>query len=270
MADNGFVKVWRRLFKHPIWLNSTPEQKCVLIVLMEMANHQPKQWEWRGEIFSVERGQFITSISSIVDECGKGVSEQNVRTALKRFEKLEFLTNESTKSGRLITIENYSKWQDEESRPNKDANRHLTKTSQRPNKDLTPNKNDKNDKNDKKSIYIPDLSDFSEGVQQAIKEWLTYKEERKEPYKETGLKAWISQVRNLTNTYEDKYIIDVIQRSMASQYKGVLWDWLKDKPKKQTKYKEYREEVKATDTLSAEEQAENMRRMRESLGGMFK
>ena len=180
MGNEGYIKIWRRLFKHPIWLNSTPEQKCVLVVLMEMANHQPNQWEWKGKTFTVERGQMVTSIANIKAECGKGVSEQNVRTALARFEKLEFLTNESTKTGRLITIENYNKWQDGEEKTNEAINRQVTKGSQRPNKDLTPNKNDKNDKNDKKVLYTPDLSIFSDKLQVAIKDWLTYKEERKE------------------------------------------------------------------------------------------
>ena len=153
MSD-GWVKIHRVLFDHPIWKQSTPEQKVILIALIGMVNHEPERWEWKGEMFEAKRGQTVTSLESIREACGKGVSIQNVRTALARFEKLDFLTNESTKSGRLITICNYCKWQDNDDETNKDANKDLTKTSQRPNKDLTPNKNDKNDKNDKnKDIY---------------------------------------------------------------------------------------------------------------------
>ena len=149
MNRSGFIKLHRQLLDHPIWQKSTPEQKVILITLICMANHEPNKWEWGGEMFQVDRGQFVTSLESIKEACGKGISTQNVRTALVRFEKLGFLTNKSTKSGRLITIEKYSKWQDESTDTNKDTNKDLTKTSQRPNKDLTPNKNDKNDKNDK-------------------------------------------------------------------------------------------------------------------------
>jgi hypothetical protein len=63
---------------------------------------------------------------------------QNVRTALKRFEKLDFLTNESTKQGRLITVVDWELYQEQEEPPNKESNSHLTKTQQRPNKQLTP------------------------------------------------------------------------------------------------------------------------------------
>lgn len=107
-----------------------------------MANHSSKQWEWLGEKFEVLPGQFITSIDSIKSKAGKNISSQNVRTSLKRFEKLGFLTNKSTKTGRLITVVNWAFYQDE----NSDLTKQVTKTSQRANKDLTPNKNDKNEK----------------------------------------------------------------------------------------------------------------------------
>ncbi|KRO07390.1 hypothetical protein IV59_GL001779 [Paucilactobacillus hokkaidonensis] len=102
-----------------------------------MVNYQAKQWEWQGQKFEVQPGQFITSIESIKENAGKNISIQNVRSALKRFEKLNFLTNESTKTGRLITVANWGKYQSEETNPTKKA----TKTQQRPNKDLTPTKN---------------------------------------------------------------------------------------------------------------------------------
>ena len=115
-----------------------------------MANFKSKQWEWKGEKFDVLPGQFITSLESIVSTCGTGIKIQNVRTALVRFEKLDFLTNESTKTGRLITIANWSVYQCDDEAPNIAANKDLTKTSQRPNKDLTPREERKNVKKVKK------------------------------------------------------------------------------------------------------------------------
>lgn len=121
-----------------------------------MANHEGKEWEWQGEKYRCEAGQFITSLDNIKYKCGKDVKIQNIRTALKKFEKYEFLTNESTKTGRLITIVNWRVYQDTENKTNKATNKELTKHQQRANKELTPNKNDKNDKNDKK-IYSRNL-----------------------------------------------------------------------------------------------------------------
>lgn len=134
----GYFRIWRELYTKPIWLKSTLEQQVILMTLLAMANFQPKEWEWKGEKFSVQSGQFITSLESIRVNTGGNVSIQNIRTALARFEKLEFLTNESTKTGRLITIVNWGDYQHIEGTPNIVANKDLTKTQQRPNKDLTP------------------------------------------------------------------------------------------------------------------------------------
>ena len=76
-----------------------------------MANHAEKDWEWQGERYTCQPGQFITSLESISKKCGKDVTISKVRTALEKFEKYEFLTNQSTKRNRLITIVNWEKYQ---------------------------------------------------------------------------------------------------------------------------------------------------------------
>lgn len=154
MASQGWISVHRKLIQKPIWLNSTPEQKTILITLLLMANHEENEWEWKGQKYIVKPGQMITSLKSIAEKSGKGITTQNVRTALVRFEKLNFLTNESTKQNRLITIVNYTKYQGMENEPNKEPNNQLTNDQQRPNNQLTTNNNDNNDNNDNKEIEI--------------------------------------------------------------------------------------------------------------------
>ena len=143
----GWVKLHRCLLGKAIWHNSTPEQKTILITLLMMANHEEREWEWEGLKYKAQPGQFVTSINSIQKACGKGISKQNVRTALLKFKKYEFLTYESTKTGRLITIVNWGQYQQLNDKANIDTNKELTKSQQRANKELTPNKNVKNDKN---------------------------------------------------------------------------------------------------------------------------
>ena len=99
MSDNGWIKLYRELIDKPIWINSTPEQNRILITLLCMANHEPKKWEWKGKPYEVREGQFITSIASIVEKCRcKDVTDKKVRTALERFENLEFLARETSLS----------------------------------------------------------------------------------------------------------------------------------------------------------------------------
>ena len=143
MVNGGWVKLYRELKSKSIWQLSSPEQKVVLITILLLANHEENKWEWKGEQFICKPGQLITSLNSLVRECGDGVSIRNVRTALERFEKLGFLTNTSTKTGRLITILNWDKYQGRDFVSDKVTDKEPTKSRQRPDKEPTTNKNDK-------------------------------------------------------------------------------------------------------------------------------
>lgn len=162
----GFIKLHRELMEKPIWLNSTPEQKVVLITLMMMANHKEKTWEFEGQTYKAEPGEFVTSIESIVEKSGKGVSVQNVRTALKRFEKLGFLTNKSTNKNRLISIVNWEVYQVSKD----DLTSKLTDAQQATNKQLTTNKNVKNEENVKKKDIDKKIR-FAENVHMTQKQY---------------------------------------------------------------------------------------------------
>ncbi|EJD3283453.1 DnaD domain-containing protein [Listeria monocytogenes] len=137
----GWIKLHRDLKEKPIWKSSTPEQKTILVTLLMMANHKENEWEWRGKLFKAKPGEFVTSIKSITEECGKGISSQNVRTALKRFENYGFLTKESTKVSTLINVVNWGVYQELENKTNTVTNKQLTNDSQTANKQLTTNKN---------------------------------------------------------------------------------------------------------------------------------
>ncbi|MCX7749346.1 MAG: hypothetical protein N2645_21005 [Clostridia bacterium] len=154
MEAIGYIKIWRELFTKPIWVNSTPEQKTILITLLSMANFKENEWEWKGEKYKCKPGQFVTSLESIAKACGKGVTVQNVKTAIKRFKKFDFLTNESTNTGRLITIVNWGVYQGSNSAANKESNNDLTKTSQRGNKQANTYIRSKKDNNEKKDKEI--------------------------------------------------------------------------------------------------------------------
>lgn len=159
---NGWIKLHRELLEKPIWEGSTPEQKVILVTLLAMANHKEKEWEFQGEKYKASPGQFVTSLDSIVKKAGTGISIRNVRTALQRFEKYGFLTNQSTNKNRLITIVNWGLYQDSEEQTDKQSDRQLTSNRQATDKQLTTNKNvrKKEGKNDKEIDNIP----FSEVI----------------------------------------------------------------------------------------------------------
>jgi uncharacterized phage protein (TIGR02220 family) len=163
-----WLKLHRELKDKPIWKMSTPEQKAVLITLLMMTNYEPKSWEWMGKKFTVQPGQMVTSLESIVLECGKGVSIQQTRTALTRFEKLGFLTNESTKTGRLITINNWDTYQAYDAKGNKEDNSQITVDQQSDNKQANTFFREEEIREKKKNIVEIDPIDL------AAKEVLAY------------------------------------------------------------------------------------------------
>lgn len=72
-------------------------------------------------------------------------------------------------------------------------------------------------------------------------EWINYKKERKEEYKEIGFKSLLTQIENNCKKYGDDAVIDLITESMANNWKGIVWEKLKN-TKKMEETKKYSEE----------------------------
>lgn len=140
----GWIKLYRELLEKPIWFESTPEQKTILITLLLMANHEGRQWEWQGQKYYAAPGQFVTSLPKIVEACGPGISIKNVRTALKRFEKYGFLADKSTNKNRLITINNWAFYQDKPDEHGSQTGRQVAGRWQATGRQVASNKNVRN------------------------------------------------------------------------------------------------------------------------------
>ena len=76
------------------------------------------------------------------------------------------------------------------------------------------------------------LQDRRADLPKAVCEWVQYKIEKRQPYKETGLKALLTQIHRSAEKYGDAAVADVIRRSMSANYQGIVFDWMKPKPKK--------------------------------------
>lgn len=143
MTQQGWVKLHRKILEDELWIDCTPEQKVIMMTLLMLANHDDKSWIWQGKKFSIKAGQLITSIESIRKISGKNISSKNVRSALVKFKKYGFLANESAKTGRLITIANWAKYQSND----EEVAKQEAKRWQRGGKEVATNKNVKNVEN---------------------------------------------------------------------------------------------------------------------------
>lgn len=107
---------------------------------------------------------------------------------------------------------------------------HLTETSNPFDQTVTPIPDSKPDykpyiKPDVKGTTAEtDLDGFPPEVKTALLDWFTYKAERKETYKPKGRESFLSSVRNKLKQYKPAAVVDVIQNSMANNWKGVIWD----------------------------------------------
>lgn len=60
-----------------------------------------------------------------------------------------------------------------------------------------------------------------------VREWLQYKQEKRQTYKPTGLKALITQVQNNSQIYGETTVIELINMCMSNGWQGIIWDRLK-------------------------------------------
>ena len=74
--------------------------------------------------------------------------------------------------------------------------------------------------------YIFELPKHAE-LYAKTEEWIKYKMERKETYKEVGMKALLRQIENNALTYGDRTVCDLIDESMSNGWKGIIFDRLK-------------------------------------------
>lgn len=78
------------------------------------------------------------------------------------------------------------------------------------------------DSNIKMYNQILDEFDFSEEVKSKILEWIEYKKEKKQSYKNRGFSAFCKQRYEEILKYGDRYVIEAIEYSMCQNYSGVF------------------------------------------------
>lgn len=111
MAEGNWIKLYRKMIDDPAFVNSTGPQVKVLLTVMFLAAWTPKKWDVLGHEFTIQPGEVFISTRDLADRAGDGVSHKVVRGALERFEKLGFWTLKRARTGTLIHIVNWRKYQ---------------------------------------------------------------------------------------------------------------------------------------------------------------
>lgn len=67
---------------------------------------------------------------------------------------------------------------------------------------------------------------YSPELESTVKSWVRYKTEKRQAYKETGLRSLLTRIRKEADARGDRAVINLIQESMANNWQGIIWDRL--------------------------------------------
>lgn len=103
MLNQGFVLLHRSILDWE-WYSDL-NTRALFLHLLVTANYEDK--DWMG--INIKRGERVYSRAKLSSECG--ISEQSVRTALKRLISTGEVTSRNFSKYSIITISNYDKYQ---------------------------------------------------------------------------------------------------------------------------------------------------------------
>ena len=103
----GFIVLWRKIQDSSIYKD--PEGCHLAMHLLLEANHAPKKMIFNGELVVVERGQLLTGRNTL--SLDSGISPSTVWRKLQLLKNIEFLDIKSNNRFSIITIRNYSLYQ---------------------------------------------------------------------------------------------------------------------------------------------------------------
>ncbi len=139
--SSGWVKLHRKILDNPIFKNDKLFR--VFMYLLLKASHTERDQLIGDSIVRLKVGQWATGRKAISRDTG--LTEQNVRTAICKLEKLGILTIKVTVKYSVFSIANWNNHQQD--------NQQVTNKQPTSNQQVTTNNNVKNEKNDNKKDF---------------------------------------------------------------------------------------------------------------------
>lgn len=218
---DGWIKVYRSLASHELWLAEPFTKGQAWTDLLLLANHEKNVIEVRGIRVTIERGQVGWSEERLARRWKW--SRCKLRTFFVRLEKEQQIRQQKNNVSSLITIINYDKFQE------KDSKIDIQKDSRK-----TPEKHQKNtNKNEKNKKYI--LSDGREFTPIEFFEllWKAYpaKDGKKEAFNHFKASVKTSQDADNINIALANYLDNLKVNDWKQPKNGKTWfnnwqDWI--------------------------------------------
>lgn len=150
--NEGFIALHRKIMEWE-WYSDGNTFRLFIHCLLR-ANHS--QSRWRG--FTIERGQFISSLSKLSTELSLSVKQ--IRGSLEKLKATGELTSESNTQFTVFTVKNYSEYQDKGKPKDNQEEQERASDGQSEGKRRATNNNDNNNNNelrDSSSEVPPDV-----------------------------------------------------------------------------------------------------------------
>jgi hypothetical protein len=109
-TDCGYIKIYRSMRKKGYWKDS--EYVHLWVYLLMNASYQETEFLFNGKILKLAAGQFVTGRNQIVAETH--IDRNKVERILKCFETEQQIEQQKTNKFRIITIRNWSMYQQSE------------------------------------------------------------------------------------------------------------------------------------------------------------
>lgn len=216
VAMTGWIKLYRQILECEIFSGNDEEEpepydkRSAWIYLLLKANHKDKQIMFDGKMETIKRGQVLTSIRKL-SALWQWSNDKTLRY-LRKLEAYNMIKREPNTKRTLITIIKYEDFQGDD-----DDVRTVTSTAT---STATSHKQERKEiKNISTNVDIED-----EVLREKVLDWLKYKSERRESYKDTGLKSLITQIKKKQSEYGTQAVVDCINLSMSQGWKGIIWD----------------------------------------------
>lgn len=225
----GFITLYRKIVDWEWYSDANVFRVFTHLILT--ANWEPRKWKG----VPVKRGQKITSIQHMAEETG--LTEQSVRTAIKKLKLTGEITTKATNKYTLVTLINYDFYQDKEKQLTSELTSELTNEQQTTNKQLTTTKQLNNitiktkykdhvEKNcdvsvkttkSENEVKIPDKLNTPEFLQ-AWEEWQTYRKQKRQTLTAFSIKK---QLEFLSSIGAKDAVIS-INESIKNGYTGLF------------------------------------------------
>jgi hypothetical protein len=214
----GYVKVWRKI--EDSGLMQMPNTLALFMHILFNATHKDRKLGTPAGVIELKRGQYVSGRIELARVLKQ--SEQQVRTSLKKLELMKILTIQATNRYSIYTIENYSKYQDEQPTDNQPNNQQSTSNQPTDNQQITT-------KQELKNLSIEECNKKPKEIPAELPDWLPaeiwdeFKAMRKNQKKPMTVRAEKLVIADLEKIKLDGYDpIEAINNSIKNSWLGVF------------------------------------------------